>query len=29
MSPAEEAYMAEEEAKDAAAAASNPAKETP
>jgi hypothetical protein len=29
MSPEEEAFMAEEEAKDAAAAASNPAKETP
>jgi len=29
MSPEEEAYMAEEEAKDAAATASNPAKETP
>ena len=29
MSPEEEAFMAEEEAKDAAATASNPAKETP
>ena len=29
MSPEEEAFMAKEEAKDAAAAASNPAKETP
>jgi hypothetical protein len=29
MSPEEEAFMAEEEAKDAAAPASNPAKETP
>jgi hypothetical protein len=29
MSPEDEAFMAEEEAKDAAAAASNPAKETP
>ena len=29
MSPEEEAFMAEEEAKEAAAAASNPAKETP
>jgi hypothetical protein len=29
MSPEEEAYMADEEAKDAAAAASNPAKVTP
>jgi hypothetical protein len=29
MSPEEEAFMAEEEAKDKAAAASNPAKETP
>jgi hypothetical protein len=28
MSPEEEAYMAEEEAKEAAAAASNPAKES-
>jgi hypothetical protein len=29
MSPEEEAFMAEEEAKEAAATASNPAKETP
>jgi hypothetical protein len=29
MSPEEEAFMAEEEAKEKAATASNPAKETP